>query len=226
VINLLVAYVNEIMVLCNGELLGMAYDELGKLKVTSQAGTKAEKKLRFKLNGPQANKVLKAFCKDDSPLMKLLAVSTPVTSNFQSAAERSNPGLCRDELQRLWVNHRKQVFDKYLASWLRLASLMTFLEDSGIHRDLSNDEIERFQKAARSWGDLWVSICPDRMPLYVHVLVCHVKYYLLEYGQIGLFSQQPSESKYKKLKEDFANKTNHHQDWTVQILKREWVGFF
>lgn len=216
------AYVNEIVLLCHQGLTEQMWRLLQNIGVAVCSQQEGKKQLRFKLNGPQANKVLKAFCAANSPLLKLLIESIPRTSSFESAARR-NRELSGEELQRMWVNHQQQLFERYSALWLRLGTLMTFLEKSGLRVDLLGDEIDWFQRAARDWGELWKSVCPSRMPLYVHVLVCHVKGYLKEYRQLGLFSQQPSESKYKKLKEDYVDITNHHADWLIQIFKREWV---
>jgi len=88
-------------------------------------------------------------------------------------------------------------------------------------------EIDEFEKRVHAWGKELgkFNIPASRSSQYVHILIYHVADYLRHYGHISFFTQQPCESLYKLIKELFEFNTNHHSNWMLHLLKRDWVEF-
>jgi len=215
VTNLLLRYINAIKTLNDEELEKKMWHLLEAIHVAhSESETK---KVKICMNGPVANSTLQAFCDRTELLDLLIDPSVRATIDFR--------GSCSEyDFEGAFQRRQRQTHHQFGELWLNLRAMLSFLANSGLDKDLDDVQIETFQKRALQWGEMFLCVNTTfSVPTYVHVLVCHVPAYLKYHRQLGLFSQQPAESKYSELKDDWAQLTHHRKYSMVLLLERQWV---
>jgi len=214
VINLLVQYINAVKLFGRKDLTDRMWSLLNEIGVTNKKH--ATKQVYIKMSGDPANATLSAFCDRTDLLDILIDPSLTCTTDFQVGKSGDVEAAYRESLRRKHC--------LFSGLWLDLRTMLAFIQDSGVQRDLTEEEIDGFQQVAKHWGLQWHKVAPASMPTYVHVLVCHVHQYLRRHCQLGLFSQQPAENKHKELKDHYFGLTNRGVDWVAHLCQREWVN--